>query len=246
MSLFTKEGFRALRWVYGVALAGVGVAVFLVGGSYFYWQSEKKNGQQSVRTLQELRTRLESAKRERDDLRDSEQTYKVLTSRGVFVPEQRLDLIEAMAALKARHRLLSLEYELSAQRPLKLAGGTSLPAIDAMGSRIRLKFSAQHDGDMVAFLDEFARLQRGFFPLDRCTLRRSQDNVGGTGSVQKQDASAASALPATSGALSRSAPVAKPVDPVGAILEAECTMEWITLRDKRSQLAAEMNAGKPS
>ena len=170
--IFTKEGFRALRIVYLATVSGIAASIFLVGSAYLYWQAEKRNNVQSVTAQQEARARLDAARRERDDLRDSEQTYKVITARGVFQPEQRLDLVEAFAALKTRHHLVALEYEVQPQRPLKLSGNTTLVAVDVFGSRIKFKARAFHDGDLVGFLDEFPRMQRGFFPLDRCALFR--------------------------------------------------------------------------
>ncbi len=256
MSIFSKDGFKALRWVYGVALAGVGVATFLVVGSYLYWQSEKKSDLGSAQTLRDLRTRLEAAKRERDNLRDSEQTYNALTTRGVFLPEDRLELIEAMTELKQRHRLIGLDYEVSPQRIMKLGPGLALPAIDVTGSRIKMKIRAYHDGDLVSFLDDFPRMQRGFFPIDRCVIRRSGD-------AEKAPASGAPGTPGGTGILgtivaaiggirTEPPPGPKPVtdkSAISALIEADCTLEWITLVDKRNAnlaaAAAATAAGKP-
>jgi len=217
--------------VYGITLAGIGVAAFLVAGSYVYWQSEKKNDLGSAQTLRDLRLRLEAVKRERDDLRDSELTYKALTARGVFLPEDRLELIEAMNELKQRHRLIGLEYEVAPQRVLKLAGGIVYPAIDVLGSRIKMKIRAYHDGDLTAFLDDFPRMQRGFFPIDRCVIRRANDF--------DRVVAATPAQPPADGKSARMEPVAQPNKraekaPITAMIEAECSLEWITLQDKRA------------
>lgn len=237
MSVFSKEGFKSLRWVYGVTLAGIGVAAFLIAGSYLYWQSEKKNDLGTTQTLRELRARLEAARRERDDLRDSEQTYKALTLRGAFIPEDRLELIEALAELKLRHRLIGLDYEVAPQRVLKLAGGLALPAVDAMGSRVKMKIRAYHDGDLAAFLEDFPRMQRGFFPIDRCVIRRAADFER----LTAQNLPGPAAGPATDAKNARvEAPnpaTPKPAadgTPLAALIEADCTLEWITLLDKRS------------
>ncbi len=247
MSILTKEGFGALRFSYLVFVVGLGVAVFLATGSYLYWQAEKKNNIQSQRTIDDVQSRLANAKRERDDLRNSEDTYKALTARGVFVTEKRLDLLETMEALKIRHNIATLEYEMSPQRPLKLASGTSLTAIDALGSRIKMKASALHDGDMVAFLEEFPRLQRGLFPIDRCVikranaaasvvvpltpttpaqqaldlLRRAASNVNANNNNDDDDASNADVN----------------IKKLTPTIEAECSLEWITLLDKRATVA---------
>ncbi len=159
-----------------------------------------------------MKSRLANAKRERDDLRNSEDTYKALVARGVFITERRLDMLDAMEALKTRHNIFSLEYLMSEQRTLKLAGGATVGAIDALGSRIRLKASALHDGDLVSFLDEFPRLQRGLFPIDRCVIKRSHDATG-------------------TGVTPTSIPLV-----IAPSIEADCALEWITLLDKRPPL----------
>lgn len=238
--IFTQGGLRALRVVYGVTLAGIAVAAFLVVGSYWYWQAEKRNNQKSNSLQQESRSRLATAQRERDDLRDSEQTYKIITARGVFMAEQRLDWVEALAALKTRHKLVALEYEVQPQRALKLSGNTSLTGVEVLGSRIKFKVRALHDGDLVAFLDEFPRMQRGFFPLDRCVIKRSAEldtaanngRASGTTKPGEADAVVSNNNQAAESTLRANQDNVK--DKASAALEAECSLEWITLADKRN------------
>ena len=210
-------GFRVLRFAGLVALSGLGVAVFLVSGSYLFWDSEKKADVVSQRSLQELRSRLATLKREQVDLQGSEETYKSLLLRGAFAPERRLDLIEALAELKKRHKLLGLEYEVAPQRPLKFATGASYSAVGIMASRMHVKIRAFHDGDLLAFLEEFPRIQRGFFPMDKCSIKR----IAGA-ERNAQAAAGEPARPATGASSNADA----------AALEADCTLEWITLVDK--------------
>ena len=235
--IFSRAGFSALKFAYFVLLAVLGVAVFLVVGSYLYWQSEKKNDQQSQRALQELSGRLVTAKRDREDLRGSADTYKTLAARGMFLAEQRFDLIEALANLKKRHQLLSLSYEVAPQRPLRLSPGTAYSGVNLAASRVNLKFRAFHDADLVAFLDEFPRLQRGFFPIDRCAIKPGAAvQAGVTAAILPQDDDDASTSPTRSGTM----PPARPTAVAGAVapLEAECSLEWITLQTKATNLAA--------
>ncbi len=220
--------FKALRFAGFVALAGFGVAVFLVSGSYLFWQSETKSDLVSQRNLQELRNRLETVKRERADLQGSEETFKTLIARGAFAPERRLDFIEAMTELKRRHNLMGLEYEIAPQRPLKLATGASYSAVGIMASRVHMKIQAYHDGELVAFLDEFPRIHRGFFPIDKCSIKRAV-GVEQRAAVTAETASAA-------------VPTA-----IAAAIEADCTLEWITIVDKSkpANLQASAETGKP-
>jgi hypothetical protein len=234
--IFSRAGFNALKFAYIVLLAGIGVGAFLVVGSYLYWQSEKKNDQLSQSALQDIRGRLNNATRDRDDLRGSEDTYKALSARGLFLNEERLDLIEALAALKSRHQLLSLTYEVAPQRPLRLTGNT-YSGVNLVASRIKLKVRAFHDADLVAFLDEFPRMQRGFFPIDRCTIRRGAAAavvVAASAPAEEDDGTATA--PRTRPAPATAAPYSPPVNT--ATLEAECSLEWITLRSKDGKSSA--------
>ncbi len=213
-------GFKALRFAGLVALAGLGVAAFLIVVSYLFWQVEKKTGAVSQNSLRDLRVRLETIKRERDDLHGSEETYRNLIARGAFAPERRLDLIEAMDQLKGRHRLIGLQYEVAPQRQLKFAAGGSYSAVDIRASRIKLKIQAYHDGELLAFLDEFPRIERGFFPIDQCTIKRDAEADPASGVAARSPAASA---PSTAGAS---------VHAVVPAIVAECTLEWITLVDK--------------
>lgn len=231
--IFTRAGFSALKFAYMVLLAGIGVGIFIVAGSYFYWQAEKKNDQQSQTSSEDLRGRLVVAKRDRDDLLGSENTYKTLAERGMFVSEQRFDLIEAFAALKTRHRLVSLDYEVAPQRPLRLGAGGSYSGVNLVASRVKLKIRAFHDADLVAFLDEFPRLQRGFFPLDRCAIKQGPgvQPVLRPATLQLEDNGSEPSLTQT-GTARMSPPISAPI--ASTPLEAECALEWITMQTKNA------------
>ncbi|MCY7386703.1 MAG: hypothetical protein LH481_01350 [Burkholderiales bacterium] len=231
--IFSRAGLNALKFAYLVLFAGLGVAAFIVAGSYLYWQSERKNDQQSQRAMQDLRGRLNTAVRDREDLRGSEDTYKSLIARGMFLPEERFDLIEALAALKSRHQLGALTYEVAPQRPLRLAAAAPYSGVNLFASRIKLKVRALHDGDLIAFLDEFPRLQRGFFPIDQCVIKRSLAAATATPASalapdnEPATVSTAATQPGTA-QRPRPATTATPV----AALEAECSLNWITLQTK--------------
>jgi hypothetical protein len=184
---------------------------------------------QSQRRLSDAQLRLANAKQERDDLRDSQDTYLALEGRGVFVAEKRLDLLDAMEALRVRHGITSLEYQVGAQRPLKLAGGITITSVAALGSRIQLKATSWHDGDMLAFLDEFSRMQRGIFQIERCALGR---NTRSGTVVIPAFTTTVSASP-RSGTES-----ATPPPTLSPAVEADCTLEWITLVNKHASTVA--------
>ncbi len=228
--IFTRVGFSALKFAYGVLIAGIAVGTFIVLGSYFYWQSEMKDDRKSQRDLQDLQGRVSTAKLDREDVRGAADAYQGLLARGVFLSEERFDLIDALAVLKLRHQLITLNYDITPQRPLRLSTGTVYSGVNLFASRVKLKITALHDADLLSFLDEFPRLQRGFFPLDRCVIKRA---------IAVQAVAVAPIVNAPN--VSNGAdddeptprlPAARVVAASPLPLEAECSLEWISLQAK--------------
>jgi hypothetical protein len=62
-----------------------------------------------------------------------------------------------------------------------------------------------HEGDLLDFIDALSQSRQGFYPVDRCVIRRLET---------------------------------KGEDAVQPRVEAECTLEWITLKEKRANRPA--------
>jgi hypothetical protein len=73
-------------------------------------------------------------------------------------------------------------------------------SVDVLASRVKLKARALHEGDILAFVDSLTRNPQGFYPIDRCSMKRIE--VAAADSLQPR-------------------------------VEADCTLEWITLKEKR-------------
>ena len=199
--IWTTEGRRVLlpSWILlAVAiLAGAGI----VAASHFYLDKEKRDSAGAARRVQEARARLEGARRERDSLHESADVFRTLVERGLLQSERRLDMVELVNQLRARHQLFALEYEIAPQRLLDLTGGRVFSSVDVLASRVRLRARALHEGDLFAFIAALSHTPQGFYPVDRCLMRRTDAPLDGR---------------------------LKPY------VEADCTLEWITLREKRS------------
>lgn len=170
--MFSAEGVRALRTSAVLLVMSIAAAVALVVGSNLYLDREKRESANSGRRLQEARSRLDNARRERDSQQESAEVFRTLVERGLLQGERRLDLVEMVNAMRARHQLFSLDYEIAAQRPLLLAGGRVYPAVDVLASRVRLRIRALHEGDVIGFVESLGESRQGFYPLDRCQMRR--------------------------------------------------------------------------
>ena len=170
--VLSPEGLRSLRTSFVLLvlslLASVGIAI----GSNLYVDREKRESMNTERRLQEARGKVEGARRERDSQQESADVFRTLVERGLLAGEKRLELVEMVNALRARHQLAGFDYEISPQRPLQFSGGRVYPSVDVLASRVRMRIRALHEGDVIAFVEALGASRQGFYPLDRCLMRR--------------------------------------------------------------------------
>ena len=178
--IFTGEGMRSLRTAAVLLVLSVVAAVSFAIGSEAYLAREKRESATSERRLQEARARLDTAKRERDSQQESAEVYRTLVERGLLQGERRLDLVEMVNALRARQQIFALDYEIGAQRPLQLPGGRVYPAVEVLASRVKLRMRALHEGDVIGFVEALGQSRQGFYPVDRCLMRRVDGPAGET------------------------------------------------------------------
>ena len=198
--LFAAEGRRKLRGAALILAACIAISVVTVAASHWFLQKERRDARATAARLSEAQVRVARIRRERESLEQSSEVFQVLRER-LMRSESRLELVELMNGLRARHAILALDYEISPQRPLAVSGPGTYAAMDILASRVTLKLRAMHEGDALAFIDSLGESRQGFYPVDRCVMRRLE--------------------------------VANP-DAVQPRVEADCTFEWITMKEKRS------------
>jgi hypothetical protein len=196
--IWNTEGRGELQGAWIRLGAAVIVAAALIGGSHWYFEKERRDSLAMSRRVQEARTRLDGARRERDSLIESSDVFRTLVDRGLLQGERRLELVELVNQLRTRFQLFSLDYDIAPQRPLQLANGGGFTAVDVLGSRVKIHLRALHEGDVLGFISALAQTPQGFYPVDSCTMRRLQ-----------------------------------PTQELQAHVEADCTLEWITLQEKK-------------
>src|SRR5262249_27734045 len=121
--VFTRPGLVALRVQIVILVGAIAAGAGIVAGPRVYAGHERRGSADAGRRLQEARSRLDAARRERDLLAQSSEIFRALTERGLLQGEQRMDLVELVNQLRSRHQLAALDYEIAPQRPLQLAGG---------------------------------------------------------------------------------------------------------------------------
>ena len=199
--ILSREGWRALASSWVLVVASIVAASSIVVGSEWYRERERRESATGAHRLQQSRARVDAARRERDSLQESADVFRTLVERGLLQNERRLDLVELVNDLRARHHLFSLDYEISPQRALSLAGNRTFASVDVLASRVRIKARALHEGDLLGFIEDISRSRQGFYTVDRCKMKRLE-------SPNRED--------------------------LAPHVEAECALEWITLREKNA------------
>lgn len=197
--VFSPAGWRVLLPSWLLLVACVVAAIGIVLGTNWYRERERVESLSYEKRVREARAKLDAVRRERDSLQQSVDVFRTLVERGLLQGERRLELVELVNGLRTRYQLFALDYDVSPQRPLVLSGSRTFPSVDVLASRVKLKARALHEGDLLDFIETLSQSRQGFYPIDRCSLRRLN-------------------TPANEGLAPR--------------VEAECTLEWITLKEK--------------
>jgi hypothetical protein len=163
----------------------------------------KLTQQQLLTQQRDIRNRLMRAPEEEQELRSKIAIYQQLQDRGIIGQEERLNWVEQIGKIKAARRLFDLQYEISPQKSLT---DTTLPG-GAVGGDY--EFMASTMNLQMPLLHEDDLL--GFLADLRKTVHAH---------ILVRDCTIERVPPNSESRLS-------------AQLRAVCTIDWITLREKR-------------
>lgn len=201
MKLDAKD-FKRLQW----AIAFLFLMGAIGGGSVWtalqLQQSSEKALKEATAARSDIQTKLARARDEQAELRDKIDRYQALQARGYIGPEKRLDWIEAIARIKVARRIFSLDYEFTPQRPVESA---VLPGGPTAGG---LQFMSSQMRMQAQLLHEGELIGL----IDE--IRNSVQALIQIRSCNMQR------LPQSTTDRSNSAQI-----------KAECTLEWITLKE---------------
>ncbi|MBK9020577.1 MAG: hypothetical protein IPL72_11430 [Sulfuritalea sp.] len=201
MKLDAKD-FKRLQW----AIAFLILMGAIGGGSVWTALQIKKSSERALKEAtaarSDIQTKLARARDEQAELRDKIDRYQALQARGYIGPEKRLDWIEAIARIKVARRIFSLDYEFTPQRPVESA---ILPGGGTAGGLQFMSSQMRMQAQMLHEAELVSLIEE---------IRNSVQALIQIRSCNMQR------LPPSSTDRSNSAQI-----------KAECTLEWITLKD---------------
>jgi hypothetical protein len=200
----TVADLKRLRW----ALASLLVLALIGAGAVHLAATQAARADADIRQAraqrQEIQSRLARASDEEAEIREKIGLYHAIEARGLIGLERRLDWVERIAQIRTARRLIDIQYELSPQKPVE-------PAVMPGGA-----FGGSYE-----FMSSTMRLQM--------QLLHEDDLLGFisdlAGSVQAQ-------LHVRNCRIERIAKTGQERGP-SPQLRADCTIDWITLREKK-------------
>ncbi|HTY03145.1 MAG TPA: hypothetical protein VMC81_05375 [Rhodocyclaceae bacterium] len=199
----TIEDLARIRWSLLFLLAAIIIAFLMVTTSRDLVDKAQAKKQQLTAQQREIRGRLSHASDEEQELRDKIALYRQLLDRGIIGQEERLNWVEQIARIKNARRLLDLQYELSPQKP---ASDSIVPGGAVVGD--------------YEFMDSTMTLQM--------PLLHEDDLLGFLSDLRR---AVRAHLLVRECTMERLQPAGDRT--LTAQLRAACTIEWITLREKR-------------
>jgi hypothetical protein len=199
----TANDFLRIRWSLVFLLLALLLGFAITTTSSKLVEKAKAEKRQLESRQRDIRARLSRAPEEERELRSKIAEFQQLQERGVIGQEERLNWVEQIARIKTARRLFDFQYEIAPQKPL---GDSLLPGGTVAGD---YEFMSSTMSLQMPLLHENDLL--GFLADLRQTVHAHLlvRNCTIERMPQAQDRG------------------------VAAQLRATCTIDWITLREKR-------------
>ena len=205
MTLETKD-LKRLQW----AIAFLIIMSLVGGGAVWTTEQMKKSSnkglQEATAARKDIQAKLTRAREEQQELTEKLNRFLALKARGYIGPELRLNWVEAIARIKAERRIFKLDYEFAPQRRVDasiLPGGGAAGNFELMSSQMRMQIHLLHERELLDFIADL-----------RADLRKTVEAL-----VHVRSCTIERLAPSTADRGSK------------AQLKAECTLEWITLKE---------------
>lgn len=199
---FDVQDLKRLQWAIAFLMVLALVGIASVWTTQQLKVGSEKAVQEATAARRDIQSKLARAREEEQELRDKIGRFQALKARGYIGPEQRLDWIETLARIKTSRRIFRLDYEFAPQRPVDAA---ILPGGAAAGG---FEIMASQMKLQMQLLHE------GELLAFLAELRESVQAL-----IQVRSCTI-DRLPASNADRGRNAQ-----------LKADCTLEWITLKE---------------
>ena len=174
--------FADIEWpVLRGALIGVGIATAVsataVGATHYYVSGLAAENSQYQASLNQIRDRYVAAIQERQLVERYWPQYRQLQANGFVGDENRLNWIDLLHTMAAKHRVLGLSYEVLPRAVAAPNPNINTGEFQLQGSEMVLHLDLLHEGNLLALLQDLSTQNAGIFNLKSCTIDRAQPEI---------------------------------------------------------------------
>ncbi len=160
----------------GIAIA-FAVSVTAVGATHYYVSGLAAENSQFQTALNQIRDRYVAAIQERQLVEHYWPLYRRLQTNGFVGEENRLNWIDLLHLMAAKHRVLGLSYEVLPRALAVPNQNINTGEFQLQGSEMILRLDLLHEGNLLALLQDLSMQNAGIFNLKSCSIDRVQPEI---------------------------------------------------------------------
>ncbi len=177
---FSSADFPLIRWsVLAICTSAVVSAIMLVSSGKYADQTHR-DLQSAQSADNDARNRLTATHEDKENMAIYADEYGKLMIRRVVGDEQRLDWIEGLEKLRKQNLVTDFKYSIAPQKNYAPQPAIASGNFDIHYSEMKLNFDLLHEEQLLNFLSALRLQNVGWYQLDGCTVKRSEDAAPAT------------------------------------------------------------------
>ncbi len=177
---FWSQDLLLLKWPVLLLVICVVASALWCGGAFKFKERAARAMQAAQANRKQMGARVQQIEDEEKIIRSYIARYRHLQTSGVIGAEERLELVEAIGRIRARHKLYAVHFDVGPQAVVPLQKGEPEGAgssFSLRASRIQLDLPLLHEEDLARLLLELRSVGRGLFVVEECSVNRTGSEV---------------------------------------------------------------------
>lgn len=183
MSL-SLDDLSELKVSLGAFFLSIAVSAVLYSHTEDYQKQAIKDRDSAQRILVDSRAQLAASQNDQQNMATYLQEYQALEAQKIIGNEQRLDWIEGLEKLRKQGIVLDFQYTIAPQQSYAPTPPLELGNFALNLSPMTLQIDLLHEEQLLHLFTALHNQTQGWFILDRCSLSKSADLIGGTNSIK--------------------------------------------------------------
>lgn len=172
---FSSADFPIIRWSVLALSVSVGLSAAMLFSSEKYAYKTQLDLQSVQSASRDARNHLTAANEDQENMAIYADEYGKLMARNIIGDDQRLDWIEGLEKLRKQNLVADFKYSIAPQKNYAPQPTIASGNFDIHYSEMKLNFDLLHEEQLLNFLTALRIQNTGWYQLDGCTLKRSEN-----------------------------------------------------------------------